>query len=150
MNFAPACARCDHIHAEMAVFEWPGVSCRFFPSLHSIRSWRFVLHATVNFAKPTNNNRNRRVRGTCQPICCCVGCKIPEARQFPYHPESIMKLSFNPDQLDLPIGHHIVGAFQSAKGELTMRRRSDHAALKNCPIADADTVNRAIEVAQTA
>lgn len=61
-----------------------------------------------------------------------------------------MTLSFDPDQITLPIGHHIAGAFVPATGELPMRRPSDDAAYADCPIADAGIVDRAVEAAQNA
>jgi len=61
-----------------------------------------------------------------------------------------MSLSFDPDAIDLPIGHHIGGHFAPAAGELPMRRPSDNVAFADCPIADADFVDRAVDAAQIA
>lgn len=61
-----------------------------------------------------------------------------------------MSLSFDPDQIDLPIGHHIGGAFAPAKGALPMRRPSDNADFADCPLASAEVVDQAVEAAQSA
>lgn len=61
-----------------------------------------------------------------------------------------MSLSFNPDRIELPIGHHIGGAFVAAKGEMPMHRPSDNIAFAACPVADADVVDRAVQAAKSA
>lgn len=61
-----------------------------------------------------------------------------------------MSLSFDPNSIDLPLGHHIGGEMISAEGVLEMRRPSDNVHYTDCPIADAALVDRAVETAQTA
>lgn len=61
-----------------------------------------------------------------------------------------MSLSFDPDQVQLPIGHHIGGTFQPAAGVLPMQRPSDSAGFADCPVADKDVVDAAVAAAQSA
>ncbi|MCM2292698.1 aldehyde dehydrogenase family protein [Allorhizobium sp. BGMRC 0089] len=61
-----------------------------------------------------------------------------------------MGLSFDPDQLTLPIHHLIGGERIAAKGGLEMRRPSDGKAYATCPVADGAMVDRAVESAKTA
>lgn len=61
-----------------------------------------------------------------------------------------MSLSFNPDTLDLPVGHFIGGALISAADGLDMHRPSDGRAYVHCPVADAELVDRAVENAKAA
>ncbi|MDQ0454938.1 aldehyde dehydrogenase family protein [Rhizobium paknamense] len=61
-----------------------------------------------------------------------------------------MGLSFDPDSIDLPIGHFIGGRLHPAPGEIEMRRPSDGRAYAACPKAAADTVDQAVEAAKAA
>lgn len=61
-----------------------------------------------------------------------------------------MSLSFDPNQLPLPIGHFIGGALIEAKGGLGMQRPSDGKVYTECPIADPELVNHAVENAKAA
>lgn len=61
-----------------------------------------------------------------------------------------MTLSFDPDLLDLPVGHHIGGDFVPAEGALAIYRPSDNVATAFCPLADAETVDRAVNAAKSA
>lgn len=61
-----------------------------------------------------------------------------------------MSLSFNPDTLALPIGHFIGGKLIEARDGLDMHRPSDGKAYAHCPVADAETVNHAVETAKAA
>lgn len=55
-----------------------------------------------------------------------------------------MTLSFDPDRIDLPLGHVIDGALVPAKGALGMHRPSDAAEYAECPVADPEMVDRAV------
>lgn len=59
-----------------------------------------------------------------------------------------MTLSFDPDGLILPQGHFIGGERIPARDTLPMRRPSDAAVYADCPVAGADTVDRAAEAAK--
>jgi aldehyde dehydrogenase (NAD+) len=61
-----------------------------------------------------------------------------------------MGLSFDPDTLSLPVGHFIGGELVSAAGAIDMQRPSDGKAYAGCPIADANTVDRAVQSAKAA
>ncbi|MCP3907031.1 MAG: aldehyde dehydrogenase family protein, partial [Oceanicoccus sp.] len=61
-----------------------------------------------------------------------------------------MSFSFDPDLIEMPIGHHIGGAFVAAHGEVPIHRPSDNVAFADCPVADADVVDRAVQAAKTA
>lgn len=61
-----------------------------------------------------------------------------------------MTLSFDPDSLDLSVGHHIGGDFVPAPGVLDVVRPSDNKATASCPLADAATVDRAVGAAKAA
>ena len=61
-----------------------------------------------------------------------------------------MTLSFDPDSLSLPIGHFMGGSLIPAPGVIPMHRPSDAKAYADCPIADADLVDRAVETAKAA
>ncbi|GMG83051.1 aldehyde dehydrogenase family protein [Paralimibaculum aggregatum] len=61
-----------------------------------------------------------------------------------------MTASFDPASVDLPTGHHIAGRFLPASGGIPLRRPSDGAAHADCPVADADCVDRAVEAAHAA
>ena len=49
-----------------------------------------------------------------------------------------MSFSFDPDLIEMPIGHHIGGAFVAAQGEVPIHRPSDNVAFADCPVADVD------------
>ena len=61
-----------------------------------------------------------------------------------------MTLSFDPDTVELPFYHFIGGERVSAAGALEMRRPSDGKRYGECPIADADLVDRAVQTAKRA
>ncbi|WP_027487975.1 aldehyde dehydrogenase family protein [Allorhizobium undicola] len=61
-----------------------------------------------------------------------------------------MSLSFDPDSLSLPAGHFIGGRFVAAGGEIPMQRPSDAKTYADCPIADADLVDQAVQTAKSA
>jgi aldehyde dehydrogenase (NAD+) len=61
-----------------------------------------------------------------------------------------MSFSFDPDRIEMPIGHHIGGAFVAAQGEVPIHRPSDNVAFADCPVADADVVDRAVQAAKAA
>ncbi len=54
-----------------------------------------------------------------------------------------MPFSFDPDRIEIPIGHHICGAFVAVQGEVPIHRPSDNVAFADCPVADADVVDDA-------
>ena len=59
-------------------------------------------------------------------------------------------LSFDPNSLSLPAGHYINGAFRPGPTEIELFRASDGAAYAGCAIADAATVDDAVEAASAA
>lgn len=61
-----------------------------------------------------------------------------------------MTLSFDPDKLDLPIGHYIGGKLIAAEGVIAMQRPSDGESAGFCPRADAGIVDQAVENAHMA
>ncbi len=61
-----------------------------------------------------------------------------------------MSFSFDPDRISMPIGHHIGGEFIPMQGEMPMHRPSDNVAFADCPVADADLVDRAVMTAKAA
>ena len=61
-----------------------------------------------------------------------------------------MSLSFDPDRLTLPIGHFIGDTLLPADGIIPLHRPSDGKAYSDCPVADADLVDRAVQTAKTA
>lgn len=61
-----------------------------------------------------------------------------------------MSLSFDPDSLDLPMGHFIGGKLVAAEGVIPMHRPSDGKAYAACPVADAALVDQAVATAKTA
>ncbi|WP_105385023.1 aldehyde dehydrogenase family protein [Neorhizobium alkalisoli] len=61
-----------------------------------------------------------------------------------------MTLSFDPNSLSLPIGHLVGDRLIAAEGAIPMRRPSDGKAYADCPIADADLVDHAVQTAKTA
>ena len=46
-----------------------------------------------------------------------------------------MSYSFDPDLIELPIGHHIGGDFFPAQGEVPIYRPSDNVIAADCPVA---------------
>ncbi len=61
-----------------------------------------------------------------------------------------MNLSFDPDSVSLPAGHFIGDRLVPATGVIPMYRPSDGKAYTDCPIADADMVDRAVQAAKAA
>ena len=61
-----------------------------------------------------------------------------------------MSLSFDPDVLALLHGHFIGGRFIPAAGVLPMHRPSDGAAYADCPVADVELVDQAVNAAKHA
>lgn len=61
-----------------------------------------------------------------------------------------MSQSFDPDAINLPQGHFIGGRLVPAKGGLDLLRPSDGRAFAGTPIADANTVDQAVESAKAA
>ncbi|MBR0687488.1 aldehyde dehydrogenase family protein [Bradyrhizobium manausense] len=61
-----------------------------------------------------------------------------------------MSLSFDPDQVQLPIGHFIGDRLQESPGLLPLHRPSDGAHYAECPVASAETVDEAVQTARTA
>jgi aldehyde dehydrogenase (NAD+) len=61
-----------------------------------------------------------------------------------------MSLSFDPDSLALPMGHFIGERLVPAKGVLPMRRPSDGKVYADCPVADAELVDQAVDTAKRA
>lgn len=61
-----------------------------------------------------------------------------------------MTLTFDPDSITPPMGHFIDGQLVPAPGILKMRRPSDAVHHTACPLADADTVDRAVQSARRA
>ena len=61
-----------------------------------------------------------------------------------------MSYSFDPDLIELPIGHHIGGDFVPAQGEVPIYRPSDNVLVADCPVADVDLIDRAVQAAKTA
>ncbi|CDZ54214.1 aldehyde dehydrogenase family protein [Neorhizobium galegae] len=61
-----------------------------------------------------------------------------------------MSLSFDPDSLALPMGHFIGDRLVAAEGVIAMHRPSDGKAYADCPVADADLVDQAVQTAKTA
>ncbi len=61
-----------------------------------------------------------------------------------------MSLSFDPDSLSFPTGHFIGGKFETADGVIPMHRPSDGKAYADCPVADADLVDQAVQAAKKA
>jgi aldehyde dehydrogenase (NAD+) len=63
---------------------------------------------------------------------------------------NLMSLSFDPNTVVLPQGHFIDGRMIAAKGALAMQRPSDGVAFADCPIADADLVDQAVQAGKRA
>ncbi len=61
-----------------------------------------------------------------------------------------MSLSFNPDSVIPPNGHFIGGKLIEVAGEIEMRRPSDGKVYADCPVADGDMVDQAVENAKAA
>ncbi|USJ27667.1 aldehyde dehydrogenase family protein [Ensifer adhaerens] len=61
-----------------------------------------------------------------------------------------MTLSFDPKDVSLPIGHFIGDRLVSAKGAIQMHRPSDGQAYADCPVADSDIVDQAVQTAKNA
>lgn len=61
-----------------------------------------------------------------------------------------MSLSFDPDSLTLPVGHFIGDRLVAAEGVIPMHRPSDGKAYADCPIADPDLVDQAVQTAKSA
>ena len=61
-----------------------------------------------------------------------------------------MSLSFDPATVVMPRVHFIGGARVAAADGIALRRPSDGAAFAECPIADADLVDRAVAAAKSA
>ncbi|WP_372802287.1 aldehyde dehydrogenase family protein [Paracoccus seriniphilus] len=61
-----------------------------------------------------------------------------------------MTNSFDPDSIELPIGHLIDGELLPATDGLAMHRPSDAAEYAHCPVADAEMVDRAVQSARRA
>ncbi len=61
-----------------------------------------------------------------------------------------MSLSFDPDSLSLPVGHFIGGALIPTSGGIPIHRPSDARAYADCPVADADLVDHAVDNARAA
>jgi aldehyde dehydrogenase (NAD+) len=58
-----------------------------------------------------------------------------------------MTLTFDPDNVALPIGHFIGGRLIPAEGAIDMFRPSDGRAYAGCPLADETVVSQAVETA---
>ncbi|GLR88571.1 aldehyde dehydrogenase family protein [Bradyrhizobium iriomotense] len=61
-----------------------------------------------------------------------------------------MSLSFDPDQVSLPIGHFVGNRLLESPGLLPMRRPSDGAFYAECPIASEEIVDEAVQTARKA
>ena len=61
-----------------------------------------------------------------------------------------MTLSFDPDNVALPVGHFIGGRLIPAEGVIPMHRPSDGGSAGFCPIADEGIVDQAVENARAA
>lgn len=61
-----------------------------------------------------------------------------------------MSLAFDPNTLELPKGHYIGGRYRPASGGLALFRPSDGAGYADCPVADADQVDEAVQTARAA
>ena len=61
-----------------------------------------------------------------------------------------MARSFNPDQVQLPAGHWIGGTYVNGDGGMALLRPSDAVRFAECPIADAELVERAVAAAKAA
>ncbi|MBR1132057.1 aldehyde dehydrogenase family protein [Bradyrhizobium iriomotense] len=61
-----------------------------------------------------------------------------------------MSLSFDPDRIQLPIGHFIGDRLLESPGLLPLHRPSDGAFYAECPVASAETVDEAVQTARKA
>jgi aldehyde dehydrogenase (NAD+) len=61
-----------------------------------------------------------------------------------------VSLSFDPATIDLPRAHFIGGERVPATGGIALHRPSDGVAFADCPVAEADLVDRAVEAAKRA
>lgn len=61
-----------------------------------------------------------------------------------------MSLSFDPDNLPLPMGHFIGDGLVATEGAIAMHRPSDGKAYADCPVAGADLVDQAVQTAKKA
>lgn len=61
-----------------------------------------------------------------------------------------MSLSFDPSSVALPRGHHIGGEWIPARDGIPLLRPSDAVPFADCPVGDADMVDRAVAAAKTA
>lgn len=61
-----------------------------------------------------------------------------------------MSLSFDPATIDLPRAHFIGGERVPATGGIALHRPSDGVAFADCPVAEAELVDRAVEAAKRA
>ncbi len=61
-----------------------------------------------------------------------------------------MTLSFDPDTISLPHYHFIGGERVDASEGIAMHRPSDGVAFGDCPVASADLVDQAVQIAKTA
>ncbi|WP_038361641.1 aldehyde dehydrogenase family protein [Bosea sp. UNC402CLCol] len=59
-----------------------------------------------------------------------------------------MSLSFDPATIDLPRAHFIGGERVPATGGIALHRPSDGVAFADCPVAEAELVDRAVEAAK--
>ena len=65
-------------------------------------------------------------------------------------PNAATSFSFAPDAIEMPIGHHIGGAFVPARSEIPINRPSDNVVVPGCPLANIDVVDRAVQAAKLA
>ncbi|MBR0782118.1 aldehyde dehydrogenase family protein [Bradyrhizobium iriomotense] len=61
-----------------------------------------------------------------------------------------MSLSFDPDRIQLPMGHFIGDRLLESAGVLPLHRPSDGALYAECPVASAETVDEAVQTARKA
>lgn len=61
-----------------------------------------------------------------------------------------MSMSFDPKGLSLPVGHFIGEKFLPANGVIPLFRPSDGEAFAECPVANADLVDQAVQTAKAA
>ncbi|MCP3467357.1 aldehyde dehydrogenase [Bradyrhizobium sp. CCGUVB23] len=61
-----------------------------------------------------------------------------------------MSLSFDPDQISLPVGHFIGDRLRESSGLLPLRRPSDGSFYADCPIASENIVDEAVQTARKA
>jgi aldehyde dehydrogenase (NAD+) len=61
-----------------------------------------------------------------------------------------MTLSFDPETVAIPNGHHIGGRYVETRGRIPMFRPSDGKVFAECPVADGDMVDQAVRAARRA